>query len=169
MTCPDGFEVRDKITLCRCTKTSIGCCSVIYLSNGMSYLQLCGTVRVYPEGTQDGFNALDITSEVYVDGVNLIYGNCFNKNHIWIYTAAIKFGSNTRICDQCNYRKPSFQGTNFTCTIAHCDNGENCYPESPWGNEAQQCFGNETFYRQLSESTTNNIEMRVCRDQGCYD
>ena len=39
-------------------------------------------------------------------------------------------------------------------------------PNTLWGSEAKQCFGNETFYRQLSESTTDNIEMRVCRDQG---
>ena len=61
--------------------------------------------------------------------------------------------------------KPSFPGTNFICTIAHSDDENNSFPESYWGSTAQQCFGNETFHRQLSESTTDNIEMRVCRDQ----
>ena len=30
-------------------------------------------------------------------------------------------------------------------------------------------FCNETFYRKQSDSSTDNIEMRVCRDQGRID
>ena len=50
--------------------TSAGCSSVVYPSNGMSYSQVCGTVRVHPEGTPDGFNTLD-SSSLYADGVSL--------------------------------------------------------------------------------------------------
>ena len=168
VACPDGFELRDDTSnppLCRRTNSSAGCSSVIYPSNGMSYSQVCGTVRVHPAGTPDGFNADD--SSMHYDGVYLTYG----RNHmIWTYTAAVTVESNTRGCDQCNYMKPSnIPGTNFTCTTAHCSDADNCYPDTLWGNEAQQCFGNETFYRQLSVSTTDNIEMRVCRGQGRND
>ena len=166
--CPDTFEVRvpnSNPRLCRRTATTQGCNSVMYHSNDMSYSQVCGTVRVHPEGSPDGFDTFNDDS-IYVDGVYFTYGDSSNRNHIWTYTAATTVGSSTRGCDQCNHEKPSnIPGTNFTCTSAHCSDADNCFPNTLWGNEAQQCFGNETFYRQLSESTTDDIEMRVCRDQ----
>ena len=176
--CPDGFEVRNDTSippLCRRMNTSAGCSSVIYPSYGMSYSQVCGTVRVHPEGTPDGFSSRNSDQRLsngqsvnqnYVDGVSLTYGDSSNRNHIWTYTAATTVGSSTRGCDQCNHRKPSdIPGTNFTCTNAYCSNANICFPNTLWGNDTKQCFGNETFYRQLSESTTDNIEMRVCRDE----
>ena len=170
MSCPDNFEVRDPNSnppLCRHTNPKKGCSSVTYPSNGVSYSRVCGTVRVLPEGAPDGFDTFNDRS-MYVDGVYFTYGESSNRTHIiWTYTAVTTVGSNTRRCDQCNDMKPSnMPGTNFTCTTAHCNDGNNCYPGVLWRNETQQCFGNETFYRQLSESTTDNIEMRVCRDEG---
>ena len=170
VSCPDGFEVRSDTyspPLCRRMDTIAGCSSVIYPSNGMSYSQVCGTVRVHPEGTPDGFNTL-ASSSLYADGVSLTYGNSTNRNHIWTYTAAI-FVNNNLECDICNYKRYAYPGNNFTCFTARCYDGVHCYPNTLWGSEPQQCFGNETFYRQLSESTTDNIEMRVCRDQGQSD
>ena len=177
MKCPDRFEVRNGTSsppLCKRIDASAGCSSVIYPSNGTSYSQVCGTVRVHPEGTPDGFAShnnqiprnVQSVNQNYVDGVSLTYGDCSNRNHIWTYTAAVTVGDSTRGCDQCTYMKPSnIPRTNFTCISAHCSDADNCFPNTLWCNEAQQCFGNETFYRQLSESTTDNIEMRVCRDQ----
>ena len=168
VSCPDNFEVRDPNSnppRCRRTNINKGCNSVIYPSNNLSYSQVCGTVRVYPEGTPDGFDTF-VDRSIYVDGVYLTYGDSSNRNHIWTYTAATTVGSGTRGCDQCNYRKPSnMPGINFTCISAHCSNANSCFPNALWGSEAQQCFGDETFYRQLSESTTDNLEMTVCRDQ----
>ena len=133
MSCPPNFEVRDPISnppLCRRTATTQGCNSVTYPSNGTSYSQVCGTVRVHPEGTPDGFDHFNDDS-VYVDGVYLTYGDSSNRNHIWTYTAATTVDSNTRGCDQCNYLKPSnIPGTNFTCTTAHCSDANNCYPDT---------------------------------------
>ena len=181
LTCPDGFEVRNGTTsnppLCRLMDTSAGCSSVIYPSNGTSYSHVCGTIQVHPARTPDGFSSHNdqiqrngqSVNQNYVDGVSLTYGNSSHRNHIWTYTTAITVGNDRRGCGICNFMKPSFIGTNFTCTSAHCSDGNNCYPGTLWGNEVQQCFGNETFYRQLSESTTDNIEMRVCRDQDRLD
>ena len=173
VSCPGGFEIRSGTSyppLCRLMDTSAGCSSVLYPSNGMSYSQVCGTVRVHPAGTPDGFHTFDTKSEEdYVDGVSITYGDSSNRNHILTFTAAVTVESNTRECGICGYNKPIFPGNNFTCTAAHCNDGNNCYPETLWGNEVQQCFGNETFYRQLSEPTTESIEMRVCRDQDQSD
>ena len=181
VTCPDAFEVRNDTSsppLCRRNNISAGCSSVIYPSYGTSYSQVCGTVRVHPEGTPDGFSSHNSNqrpsngqsvNQNYVDGVSLTYGDSSNRNHIWTYTAVIFVGHDSSGCEICNNRKPNIPGSNFSCIIAHCDSSSNCYPSTLWDNEVQQCFGNETFYRQLSVSTTDNIEMRVCRDQDRSD
>ena len=95
VSCPDNFEVRDPICnppLCRRTSANKGCNSVMYPSNGTSYSQVCGTVRVHPEGTPDGFDTFRNRS-MYVDGVYLTYGHSSNRNHImWTYTAAVTVG-----------------------------------------------------------------------------
>ena len=57
---------------------------------------------------------------------------------------------------------------NFTCTAGHCTAWPCDLNNAIWNNELS-CFGNETFYRHLSESTTDNIEMRVFRDQDRRD
>ena len=176
VSCPDGFEVRNDTStpfLCRRMNTTAGCSSVIYPSNGTSYSQVCRTVRVHPAGTPDGFSSHNnqiprnsqSVNQNYVDGVSLTYGDSSNRNHIWTYTAATAVGDNRSGCGNCNNNKPNIPGTNFTCTNAYCSNANTCFPNTLWGSEAQQCLGNETFYRQLSESTADNIEMRVCRDE----
>ena len=51
--------------------------------NSMSYLQICGTVRVHPAGTPDGFHTFDAESkEDYVHGVSITYGDSSNRKHI---------------------------------------------------------------------------------------
>ena len=101
----------------------------------------------------------------YVDGVSLTYVDSSNWNHIWTYTASVLVEDDGIGCGNCNKNKPNIPGTNLTCTTAHCRYSNNCFPNTLWGNDTQQCFGNETFYRQLSESTADDIEMRVCRDE----
>ena len=181
VTCPDAFEVRyvtSSPPLCRRNNASAGCSSVIYPSYGTSYSQVCGTVRVHPEGTPDGFSSHNSNqrqrngqsvNQNYVDGVSLTYGDSSNRNHIWTYTAATTVRLDRSGCGICNNSKPIVLGTNFTCTNTYCSNDNSCFPNTLWGNDTKQCFGNETFYRQLSESTTDNIELRVCRDQGRDD
>ena len=175
VSCPYGFEVRNDTStppLCRCMNTTAGCSSVIYLSNGTSYSQVCGTVRVHPAGTPDGFASHNrpcngqSVNQNYVDGVSLTYGVSSNRNHIWTYTAAVLVVDGGIGCCNCNNNNmTNIPATNFTCANAYCSDANSCFPNTLWGNDTQQCFGNVTFYRQLSVSTTDNIEMRVCRDE----
>ena len=179
VTCPDGFEIRSDTSnppLCRHIISDAGCSSMIYPSNGLSYSQVCGTLRIHQRETPDGFQSDNnkiprngqSVNQNYVDGVSLTHGTSPNRNHIWTFTAVIKFGADTDRCTICGRNKPLYVGTSFTCRAEHgiewpCD-----LNNAIWTN-GLSCFGNETFYRQLSESTTDNIEMRVCRDQPRHD
>ena len=172
-SCPDGTS---NPPLCKRKDSHAGCSSVIYPSNGMLYSQVCGTVRVHPEGSPDAFlsdntriprNGQSVNQN-YVHGVSLTYGTSPNRNHIWTYTAAIKFGSDIDRCTTCDRDKPFYIGTNFTCTAEYCFAWPCDHTNAIW-TDGLSCAGKETFYRQLSESTADNIEMRVCRDQDRSD
>ena len=147
-----------------------------YPSNGTSYSQVCGRVRIHQQETPDGFQSDNnniprngpSVDQNYVDGVSLTHGTNPNRNHIWTYTAVIKFGADTDRCTICGRNKPFYVGTNFTCTAENCRALPCDFDDAIWTN-GLPCFGNETFHRQLSESTTESIEMRVCSDQPRYD
>ena len=66
ISCPSGFEVRSDTSnppLCTLIDYYQGCSFVIYSSNGTTYSQVCGTVRVHPEGTPDRFQDFFIKTE----------------------------------------------------------------------------------------------------------
>ena len=133
-------------------------------------------VLIHQQETPDGFQSHNdqilhnnqSVNQNYVDGVSLTHGTSPNRNHIWTFTAVIKFGADTDRCTVCDSNKPFYIGTNFTCTAGHCTAWP-CELNNAIWTDGLSCFGNETFYRQLSESTTDNIEMRVCKDQGRND
>ena len=130
ISCPSGFEIRSDTSnppLCRLIHSNQGCNSVIYPSNGTSYSQVCGTVRVHPEGTPDGFQdffrktePIDATLEGnYVDGVSFTHGTS-PRSHIWTYSPVTSIGTGSDRCSLCDNNKPSSIGTDYTCVAAHC-------------------------------------------------
>ena len=135
---------------------------------------MCGKARGYQKGhpnNQAAFNTLTINSH-YVNGLSITYGNpC---QHIWTYANG-DYDSNLSNqgcpCYNFRYTTPSFVGTNYYCESGrgsiddhaayHFDDplwdGSGCIysnccsvPNQPW------------FYRQLSESTSADIEVRLC-------
>ena len=101
----------------------------------------------------------------YVDGVSVTYGSTPRK-HIWTYTS----GYLTCPCNtDSTYTSPSYVGNDYYCesliTIAISDplwNGQQCdgaeapcctHPNMPW------------FNKTLNETTTEDIEVRMCGDQ----
>ena len=133
------------------------CVSTIYPTYGIAYSQVCGRVRGYAYGSPDGFRSNDIDG-IYVDGVSLTYGQS-PRQHIWSFGAYNQGNSN---------RDSPFVGNNFFCGYTAPGNkhipiwvGSNCAPEDncctmhnpPW------------FCIQLSQSTTEDIELRLCADE----
>ena len=68
----------------------------------------------------------------------------------------------------CNREKPDFIGDHFSCELAElCAQGTVCNCNLLW--DGGQCVGGESFFRDLPELTTEQIEMRVCREQDRRD
>ena len=141
-------------------------------------------MRGYQYRSPDAFNTetSDIDS-YYVDGVSITYGSN-PRQHIWTYVGGqTEINLDTTGCP-CNSGSsaspPSFVGNDY-----YCESGLNAppwsyilYAHDPlW--DGQNCNGPEStcctdsnmpwFLKTLNETTTDNIELRVCSDQGLPD
>ena len=149
---------------CRRNVLESGCSSVIYSNHGNSYSRVCGMINAYQVGSPDGFrDKLDDSIEgTYVDGVSLTHG-MNTRNHIWTFVAQV-----TDTCTDCGTSQPNFIGSHFSCeSNLRCNNNVVCPIDVLWNGD--QCVGEAWFYRSLDQSTTDDIEMRVCRSQNRPD
>ena len=175
IACPTEFELINDPNvpaLCKRNPTGVGCSSITYSTNGNSYSQVCGTIHGSYFGDPDGFDSYSsIRSRFantplngnYVDGISLTHGG-MNEHHIWTLTAIVNFVHRSDICSVCGSNKPSYVGMDYSCDVLGtraCKIG--CSPRQIWGSG--QCIGNNTFYKNLMQPTSDNIKMRVCTDQ----
>ena len=169
--CPPGFKLERNPFFCRTIMNGSGCTSVNYSVRGLSYCYVTGKIIARQFSNPDafapftsGYNRNKALESNYVDGVSLTYGN--PRKHIWTFAAGIVSTSNER-CGRCDFNIPAFIGNNLSCEINDvCTTPPYCHDPLWDGN---QCVGSATFYRELPESTSEDVEMRVCRDQDNND
>ena len=186
--CPSGLRQRTDSNLRTCVRDSDsrGCSSVTFSNDTLEYSRVCGKIIAYQVGTTDAFVATGHDSNPsintsYVDGVSLTHGT--PRQHIWTLAAAFHEGNGLRSCPCTNsntahqtYTPPAFVRNDYFCDTGNADptthhnifygddplwDGAGCGPTNiccsfntpPW------------FYKQLPQPTTDDIEMRVCRDE----
>jgi len=181
--CPSGWrkDTHSGVSFCRVVSDSIGTCSSTYFStNGISYQRVCGRARGYQKGSAYGFYAYHnqhqtTIDDYYADGLLITNGN--PRQHIWTYAAGyydnlIYTSGNCPCAIGGGPVSPPFVGTNYYCESGRVStysisfyyfndtlwDGSDCYSST-------NCCTNPTqpwFYRQLSETTTSDIEARIC-------
>ena len=189
--CPGGLQLNESAGMRTCSTTVLrGCTSVNYsitLQN-IPYSRVCGRVSAYQVGTTNAFSD-NVKSrgieDTYVDGVSLTHGS--PRQHIWTFAAGLGEDappeSQNSICP-CNSSAgvrgaspPEFVGEDYFCdtgveeynsSFASHFNGE--HPLWDGGRclgESSCCSFNNPpwFYKQLPAPTTDDIEMRLCRDE----
>ena len=175
--CPSGLMERNdspNIRTCVRNEVSGGCTSVELSTANIRYSDVCGRITAYQVGSPDDFRVSNDTINLaYVDGVSLTHGN--PRQHIWTFAAA---GRMDRICDPCRTEsRPASVGSDFFCDSGnpmpssatfdtfHSDNplwdGVGCMA----GNECCPTDNSPYFLKTLPQPTTDNIEMRVCRNE----
>ena len=173
--CPDGLRLitSPKRTCGRSTIPAGGCDSVVYKTFGHEYSRVCGRIRAYQFGTPEGFATY---SSWLVDGITLYTHSHSQSQHIWSFVAGRdESNSGVTVCP-CN---TGFSGS-IKATVGQdyfCDTGSESqsqsgvfYSEDPlWdgegcGSRSTCCSFNNPpwFCKQLSQSTTDDIEMRMC-------
>ena len=168
-----------------CIKSApTGCSSVVYSTHGVPYTRICGRVRGYQYESPDAFGfhtgPKNINS-AYTDGVSITYGS--PRKHVWTYAAGLQEDTNYR-GDACpcgtvpGNQPPSFVGNDYYCESANqgpweaqwflqdplwdghgCPSDNNCCANAglPW------------FCKTLPTKVTEDIEVRLCRNQGGDD
>ena len=151
------------------------------------YSRVCGQLLGYQLGTPNAFYSYFLNSsltvdDVYVDGASITYGSTLRR-HIWTYINGLNLvypGVPSTVCP-CNNSIansiPSYVGSDYYCETG---NNQNCcdYMYGLFSNDTlwdgRQCPSEEApccahsnmpwFNKTLSETTTEDIELRVCGD-----
>ena len=195
LPCPDGFRERNDsdIHTCGINSTSGSCRSLIFETYSTLYSRVCGKINAYQVGTPDAFSTLhgrdsNITIDSnYVDGVSLTHGSN-PRRHIWTFVAVhrddyISFRGYICRCvrpgDSRIMPPPTFVGMDYFCdTGSRRRNslGKFLADDPLW--DGAGCASNSTccsfnnppwFHKQLPSATTDDIEMRVCRDESRHN
>ena len=154
--CPRTLISREDHSGCQVCGNGPKCSSVIYPTGGLYYSRVCGRVHAQYFGSPDGFHGGTFTADDnYVDGVSVTYGMC-PKKHIWTFSTTIS---------NCDSNKQIFVGSHYFCDkVTDCRTRyqRTCLTTQLWN-------GGGYFHRNLTEPTSENIEIRVCRDQVLAD
>ncbi len=187
--CPDGFRLvsRTEQPLRTCGRPGPGCVSTTYPTYGVEYSRVCGRVIGYQDKTPDAFegyflNRAVTIDDVYVDGVSLTHGQS-PRQHIWTFVNAHDLHSKDQIVCPCTRSDISYSGAipPFIDQNYFCETGSQLqrsvtsifYSDNPlW--DGQGCTSGSTccefnnppwFCKQLPQSTTDDIELRICGDE----
>ena len=176
--CPSGLMERiysSNIRTCVRNEASGGCTSVELSTANTQFSTVCGRITAYQVGRTDDLRVTneDINS-AYVDGVSLTHGN--PRQHIWTFAAA---GRMDGICDPCRTQsRPASVGNDFFCDsgnpMSKSAGPGTFHSASPLWDGVECVADNECcptdnppyFLKTLPQPTTDDIEMRVCRNEG---
>ena len=177
--------------VCDLTRTSYySCPSNKYSTHGVSYSHVYGRIKAYQNGYPRAFHysSYHYIDQAYVFGVSLTHGQSPRK-HIWTFAGAVdKTSSNPTYKCPCINRYislssvniPSFIGNDYFCDASlsrtYTLYTKRFYPGDPlW--DGQGCGSSNTccsvanlctnsppwFIKHLSSSTTDDVEMRMCK------
>ena len=160
------------------------CSSTTFSVGGSQYSRVCGRALAYRWGHNFAFYGYHYSRQgingYYVDGLSLTHGAPGSRQHIWTFASGLFTGNhnsgypNDRCpCDNNNtYPSPPFVGNDYFCesVITQMNSQHIFYPNAPlWDGHA--CEGGGTccqfnnppwFTKNLTNSTTEDIELRLC-------
>ena len=176
--CPSGFTEHTsfRVHTCRRDDTSAGCSSLRFTTHELSYSKVCGRITALADGAPEGFMRTNSTgiNGTYVDGVSLTHGA--PRQHIWTF-AATSNEANRMLSCSCNNSNtagippPEYVGNDYFCDTRFRESASDADLVLWQGTDctsSNACcsFNNPPwFYKQLPQPTTDDIEMRVCRDE----
>ena len=186
-TCPSGLTQTGHVNInhdvCgQPTPSSAGCYSTFFSTYRINYTKVCGEVRGYQFGSPDSFaTGTSNIDTYYVHGVSITYDSN-PRQHIWTYAGGwyeTYLNSEGCPCNSGSYAPlpPSFVGNDYYCESGLNDSNWSpiLYADDPlW--DGQNCNGPEStcctnpnmpwFLKTLNETTTDDIELRVCSNAG---
>ena len=183
--CPNGLVEERTDGNIWCELDGIGCFSTTYYTQNINYTMICGRITAYQVGTTNAFQRASHSRSTtidsnYVDGVSLTHGTS-SREHIWTFAAALdRTGNHISSesycpCQNTTHPKPAITFPSFVGEDYFCDAGNEEFMTGEFGLQTDPlwdgtdclcCDNPPWFYKQLPLPTNDNIEMRVCRDEG---
>ena len=188
--CPRNWTtISTPVRTCgRGRNSSRGCSSVFYPTFGLTYSHVCGHITAYQDGAPDAFDRLVFydyqINAPYIDGISLTHGT---RQHIWSFVGSAGEMGNfmTNWVCACSNNNTWPHDTAFVGNDYFCDSGNHgtfatsnaFYPDDPlW--DGQGCGPSSTccqfnnppwFCKILTQSTTDDLEVRICHSGGVED
>ena len=187
--CPGDWMLQTRSTeprrLCGVDSSShLACFSATFSTHGISYSHVCGRVYGYQfQGTYAFYTPNSSIDSYYLSGVSLTHGPPGARQHIWSFAAGFdehNIGSGCPCADRSLTlaHVPSFVGNDFFCESGNPvrNTAGGLYPNDPlW--DGQGCASPPCcelsyppgvtapwFCKQLPQTTTDDIEARICSD-----
>ena len=187
--CPTQFRTYSSggVRACGRPVTNSGSCvGITFPSRDIKYSQVCGKVIGYQVGITDGalrHETGNTINSAYIDGISLTYGN--SRKHIWTFICGESDSAIYSRCP-CSTTDPR-SAPSFVSSHYYCESGYQgpvapavavkYFSDPLW--DGKGCGSSETnccqrtlipwFHRSFTHSTTDNIEMRICCDEGTSD
>ena len=184
--CPVGLNLTtySRRTCGRAHTNYYSCSSTAFSVGGSQYSRVCGRALAYRFGLNYAFMGyLNLGYGIdrqYVDGLSLTHGAPGPRQHIWTFASGYITGIDDLYpcpCDSNNtYPSPPFVGNDYFCESVLGQQGWQriFYPNAQlW--DGQVCEGGGTcckfnnppwFTKNLTNTTTNDIELRLCMIYG---
>ena len=183
--CPSGFRtITSPKRMCAGRYYYRGCSSVTFPVNGVHYSRACGRVIGYQYSSMDAFGPFYLNpstiDSVYVDGVSLTHGRS-PRQHIWTFANAVDETRSQHWVCPCTKTDSLYTGAvpPFVRNDYFCDTGSHYPFQNQWYTQdplwdGEGCRGSSTccefnnppwFCRELPQTTTDDIELRLCRDE----
>ncbi len=187
--CPSGLTLvsRSSAPQRLCDITSNGCVTTLFTVHGVEYSHVYGRIIAYQNGYTIAFHYTSLIDieKAYVFGVSLTHGQSPRK-HIWTFAGASDEANSisTFKCPCINTNQsppptPSFIGNDYFCDTSLSSyyggysrvlfpedplwDGEGCGPTNTCCSFRKGCSAPPWFVKDLPSSTTDDIEMRLCR------
>ena len=182
--CTDGAAYIDVLV----SPSILHCTLICNAGNGdgIRYSKVCGQARGYQYYTPNGFgHGINSINSAYVDGVAITYSS--PRQHLWTYAVGLSaddnYGGGRYNCPcatPAGLDPPVFVRQDYYCEsgitgrwqdnrrIALDDplwDGDGCGPDNSCCNQT----GLPWFYRNLPQKVEDDIEVRLCANQGIAD
>ena len=182
-SCPSGLQLfTNNRRRCGMPSNGAGCASAMFDVHGIRYQKVCGKVIGYQEESPDAFANFIRRYSIegaYVDGVSLTHRHN-PRHHIWTFAAAVGETEDGRFTCSCTGGPgpfspvPSFVGSDYFCDTGSRSVWQHRFFSNDPLWDGVGCGGSSTccsfnnppwFMKQLSSSTSDDLELRVCRDE----
>ena len=183
--CPAGlnFTTYSRRT---CGRAHFGynqCSFTTFSVGGSQYSRVCGRALAYQFGYNGAFYGYHDSRQVidgyYVDGLSLTHGAPGSRQHIWTFASGLFTGNQSSVhpnhrcpCDNNNtYPSPPFVGNDYFCESVNQSGWARVFYPNATLWDGQVCEGGGTccqfnnppwFTKNLANSTTDDIELRLC-------